>query len=408
MTDGASGSGSAPALLDSPYAAQINDGFGRLRFARGLEQEFQAEYAERHSMRLRMGFAVAALLYGLFLLLRLSAESGAAREWGLPLRMAIIGALALPFLASFVRLLQPWMPSLVMAGYVVAGLCLTAIEILSYRFGIERHYEGLILLSFHLYVFSGLMIRPAIAVGALVSGTYALSGLIVGLAGKAWAWQLLFIGLANLTGAVALYSLEWLERDGFLRRRLLGVIATQDSLTGLYNRMAFFQQFERAVRQAARERQAVGVVLVDIDYFKAYNDRYGHLEGDACLRAVAQALSAEFRRPLDAIGRYGGEEFVGLFHDIKPQDVRGLCEQMRAAVQALKIVHEDSPIGRVTASIGAVALVPGDDESLIGLIRRADAALYEAKERGRNRVVAEVVPATRPIAGRRGPIINAG
>lgn len=398
----------AAALMDSPYAAQINEGFHKLRFARGLEQEFQAEYAERHLMRLRIGFAVAAVLYGLFLLLRLPAETGAAREWGLPLRGAIIGALALPFMASFVRFLRPWLPPLVMAGYAVAGLSLTAIEVLSYRFGIERHYEGLILLAFHLYVFSGLLIRPAVGIGALVLASYALAGLFGGLAGKVWAWQLLFIGLANLIGAVALYSLEWLERDGFLRRRLLGVIATQDGLTGLYNRMAFFQQFERLVRQAAREHQAVGVVLIDIDHFKRYNDRYGHLEGDLCLRSVAQALAGEFRRPLDTLGRYGGEEFIGIFHDIKPQDVRALAEQLRAAVQALKLVNEDSPEGRVTASIGAVALVPRDDESLVDLIKRADTALYEAKERGRNRVVAEVVPATRPVAGRRGPIVTVG
>lgn len=394
--------------VESPFAEQINQGFGRLRFARGLEQQFRDEYATRHRIRLRIGFAVAALLYGALLLLRLPVGEGLAREWMQPLRLALVGALTLPLLVSLVPFLRRALPPLVMLGYGVAGLCLTAIEVLSSRAGLERHYEGLILLSFHLYVFSGLLMRPALAVGGAIFATYLLGGALGGFAGKAWAWELLFILLAQLTGAVALYSLEWLERDSYLRAGLIGVIATRDGLTGLFNRMAFFNQFEMAVRQAARERKAVGVVLVDVDHFKKFNDRYGHLEGDHCLRAVAQALEAEFKRPLDALGRYGGEEFIGVFHDIKPADVRELAEQLRAGVQALRIVHEDAPSGRVTASIGAVALVPAEDESLVGLVKRADAALYEAKERGRNRVVAEVVPATRVIGGRRAPIVSAG
>ncbi|MGH8481466.1 MAG: GGDEF domain-containing protein [Nevskiaceae bacterium] len=223
-----------------------------------------------------------------------------------------------------------------------------------------------------------------------------------------WGYLLFFVLVTHIIGIVALYSIESLERDSFLRRGLFGTLATQDGLTGLFNRMAFFQQMERNVRQAARDRVCIGVMLLDVDHFKAYNDRYGHLQGDQCLRAVAGAVRNEFRRPSDLVARYGGEEFVGYWHDIQPQSLRSMADQVRAGVQALRIAHRDTPSGRVTASVGAVALVPADGESLADWVQRADEALYEAKEKGRNRVVTLLLPsAAAPTSrGRRAPTIT--
>ena len=162
------------------------------------------------------------------------------------------------------------------------------------------------------------------------------------------------------------------------------------------------------MRHASRERVCVGVMLLDVDHFKPYNDRYGHVQGDICLRAVAGALRAEFKRPMDLVARYGGEEFVGFWHDIQPQSLRSLADQVRAAVQALRIAHRDAPSGRVTASVGAVALVPAEGESLNDMVQRADEALYEAKEKGRNRVVTLLLPsAAAPSSrGRRAPTVT--
>jgi diguanylate cyclase (GGDEF)-like protein len=396
-------------LADSPYAAQLQAGFRTLRFAPALEREFEAEFAERHLMRLRVGFGIAIALYLLFTLLRLRAESGAAEEWGLALRVAAIGAMGFTLVATAFRRLRPALPWLVVATYAVFAAGVTGTEIVARRYDLPRHYEVLFLLSFHVYVFSGLLMRPALVAGTLVFTAYLVGGWLGGLAHKAWGSELLFIGLTHLLGVAALYSFERVERDGFLRRRLLGVIATHDNLTGLFNRIAFFQHLERTVRQAAREGVSVGVVLLDIDYFKAYNDRYGHLEGDACLRAVAGAIRDEFRRPFDAVGRYGGEEFIGLWYDVQSQSLRSMGDQLRAAVQALRIGHDDSPIGRVTASIGAVACRPREDESVRALVEQADRALYEAKEKGRNRVVVEILASARftgRAGGRRAPTLS--
>lgn len=398
-------------LPESPYAVQLAQGFRSLRFMRALEREFEAEYTQQHLTRLRVGFAVAIALYGLFLLLRLRAEAGPAGDLMMQLRSAALCGLALTLAVSAIAPLRGVLPLFTLASYVAFGAAITGVEVIAHRNGIDRHYEGLILLSFHLYMFGGLLFRPALVAGGCILLSYAIGGWAGGLAGKAWAYELLFLGLTHLIGGAALYSMERVERDNFLRRRLFGVLATQDGLTGLYNRMAFFQYFERTVRQASREGLPVGVVLLDIDYFKAFNDRYGHLEGDTCLRKVANAVREEFRRPLDAIARYGGEEFVGVWYDVTPQAVRALAEQLRASVQALRIANGDSPIGRVTISVGAIVCRPGEDESLLALIKRADKALYEAKEKGRNRVVVEVLPsaAQLPLAGaRRPPSISAG
>jgi diguanylate cyclase (GGDEF)-like protein len=392
------------------YATLLKRGVTGLRFPRAVEAEFRDEFARSHLARLRIGFGVAMALYVLFTLLRLRAETGPVADTLLILRGVAIGGMGLTLLVSYIPKLAFALPYVTLASYAVFALGVTGIEVLEKRHGLDRHYEGLILVSFHVYVFSGLLFRRALLAGLFIFVAYLIGGAVGGLASKAWAYQLLFIGLTHVIGGTALYSIEHVERDNYLRRRLLVVAAAHDGLTGLYNRMAFFQQFERIVRQAARDRVAIGVVLLDVDYFKAYNDRYGHLEGDTCLRAVADAVKQEFRRPMDAAGRYGGEEFVGVWYDIQPDSIRSLAEQLRASVQALRIANRDAPTGRVTASVGAVACVPEENEALAPLVGRADNALYSAKEKGRNRVVVEILPSVgnlRLAGGRREPSISA-
>ncbi len=171
--------------------------------------------------------------------------------------------------------------------------------------------------------------------------------------------------------------------------RELRRLSAQDSLTGISNRRHFDQTLTQEWRRALRARRPLALILFDIDYFKQYNDVYGHQAGDECLRTVAGNLAQHARRPGDWVARFGGEEFAVVLSETDAQGAVHLAEQMRAAIEALAIPHAGSAVGRaVTISAGVASMVP---ESASGdrreLVQWADAALYEAKRQGRNRVV---------------------
>ena len=132
-----------------------------------------------------------------------------------------------------------------------------------------------------------------------------------------------------------------------------------------------------------------------VDWFKRYNDHYGHQAGDECLRALAGVLGAQARRISDLAARYGGEEFAVIAPDTDAAGMLRLAESIHAALEALALPHAESPLGRVTVSIGVAVLVPGDAASPAALLRLADEALYRAKAQGRNRTV----PGSTPAAG---------
>ena len=162
-------------------------------------------------------------------------------------------------------------------------------------------------------------------------------------------------------------------------------LATEDALTGVANRRKFDAIVEQECKYAQRDTHWLTLVMLDVDFFKRYNDRYGHLVGDACLRDVARAVAAQCTRPMDFVARYGGEEFAIVLPDIDPDGVRTVLRSVLDAVDALQIEHADSACApHVTISLGAVSVKPTKhDEAQIAL-QCADALLYQAKEGGRH------------------------
>lgn len=159
-----------------------------------------------------------------------------------------------------------------------------------------------------------------------------------------------------------------------------------DGLTRVANRRRFDEAFEEEKGRSIRSGNPLSILMIDIDLFKAYNDAYGHLQGDDVLRLVAKTLEKSLRRPGDLLARWGGEEFVALLPDTDMDGAYIVAEQLRKAI--LGIVHEQSSIKRViTVSIGAATSVPGDQSSYRNLLQWADEAMYRAKDLGRNRVV---------------------
>jgi diguanylate cyclase (GGDEF)-like protein len=160
-----------------------------------------------------------------------------------------------------------------------------------------------------------------------------------------------------------------------------------DSLTEIPNRRSFDETMTREWKRAVRDDMPLSILMVDIDYFKPYNDRYGHQRGDACLRLVAQCLARSVREGIDTCARYGGEEFVLVLPNTPLQNARKMSERLCAVVAAMRIEHADSPqTGVITISVGVAALEPHARESVAELIAAADASLYAAKRRGRNQV----------------------
>jgi diguanylate cyclase (GGDEF)-like protein len=170
--------------------------------------------------------------------------------------------------------------------------------------------------------------------------------------------------------------------------------AMVDSLTQIANRRHFDAFLEKEWQRAIRNAQPLSLVVLDVDYFKLYNDTFGHAAGDVCLQKVAQALQAHALRPTDLAARYGGEEFVLLFAETPIDAAARLAEAIRATVEGLQLLNPRSSASRwLTVSVGVATIVPTQLDEIEQLFVCADRAMYAAKESGRNRVETTVAGA---------------
>jgi diguanylate cyclase (GGDEF)-like protein len=200
---------------------------------------------------------------------------------------------------------------------------------------------------------------------------------------SAWRRQALLTAGVVLSLLAAIMVIGWrlIQANGQLQR-----LATQDALTGLANRRHFDDALAREFRRAAREAAPLSLLLVDLDHFKRFNDSYGHVAGDACLKSVCAQLALSAQRPGDLAARYGGEEMGIILPHTDLAGAMHIARQLQQRIQALDIAHRASLFGRVTVSIGIATLQgePGP-RSPVELVEAADRALYRAKAAGRNR-----------------------
>ncbi len=178
------------------------------------------------------------------------------------------------------------------------------------------------------------------------------------------------------------------ERNIMLNK--LREMSFQDGLTGLANRRHFDEDLNNEWKRAERESHPLSLVLIDVDFFKSYNDTYGHQEGDLCLKNISRVIKPYAKRPGDVAARYGGEELALILPCVNHQNAFRIAEKIRIEVQALNITHKRSNVDgceTVSVSAGVATLVPGTDSSQYILVNLADKALYTAKNRGRNQVV---------------------
>lgn len=374
---------------DSPYLLQYRDGFRLLRFEDELEKRFRRYHGEVFLGRTRWALLVAALLFLLFAGLDALSLPESVRRQTLFIRLGlIVPMLLLAWLASFSLKLRGHLQLISGICSLTCGLGVVGIIWVARVHAFPLPYEGIILATVFFYFLTGLRLLAAALCGWLTFLGYLLVELSTGLPGSVLVYNLFFLGTANVIGSVGCYFLEYASRQNFLAQGLLRELAEKDALTGLFNRRAFAERAEAAWRQALRDRQPIAVAMLDVDFFKRYNDLYGHAAGDEALRAVAQVIGRHARRPLDVAARYGGEEFVGFWYGLSEADILQILEDVRAEVERLGVVHAGSDVASVlTLSIGLAWQVPQAHQSLADASRLADVALYLAKEQGRNRLV---------------------
>ena len=381
-----------PAPPRSPYASQLERGFPRLEFDDpALERDFRRSHLARHRAQINRNLLLGiAFVIGFAALTRFVMPETVSRQLDL-IRLAILGPVFLNALVLIhTRLYQRWYPVIAPYGAALFGIGVVALVVIA---ATATPSVSLIasaaLATIYNYLMLGLAFRAALASSLVVLLAYPLGAMLMDVPA---AQRLVDIGVlifTNVIGAIVCYSLERANRTHFLESQLLIETARRDGLTGIANRRTFDEHVDRVWAQASREGMPLTLLLIDIDHFKAYNDRFGHQAGDECLRRVAWTLSENARRPLDIAARYGGEEFALVLYDATRHHAELVARQIQAGIEALDIANPTSSSSgkRLTVSIGIACVVPTSNRSHYGFIQLADEALYEAKERGRNCIV---------------------
>ncbi|HET6628466.1 MAG TPA: diguanylate cyclase [Woeseiaceae bacterium] len=373
------------AIPDSPYAAELQRNQANPRFS----PELEAEYVRARLMDNRTLIRAACVFVALLAAAR-GLEQSILGSWNVNLSMHV-GLIVAPSIAlaliawspAFTRVYLPLAQILVPARNAVAAVPIA---------GAAAHGELELLMILPLMVlgpffFVGLRYREALLSTLLTMASFIVAAIAFDLPLPVLLHACTLLLLVGGACAIAARHLETWSRTSFLTRRVIAELAQHDTLTGVKNRRIFDEHLERLWPQAIADGRTIAILLIDVDHFKPYNDRYGHQAGDRALQRIAGTLETFACRPSDVLARYGGEEFAAILYDVDALQAHEVAERMRRAVSELAIEHAGSrTAGAVTVSVGVSAIAPVAERKARGALQLADQALYEAKRRGRNRV----------------------
>ncbi len=375
--------------LNSPFADQLKRGFAWLRFSDFVEEDFLSYYAQTSLQRSR-SLPVLAIVATLVSIGVMVAGQGAHPTMLLFDILVMLPVLSATLWASMNPERHRIYQFLLAVSALLIGMWATSVVMRASLAGMPYYFAVLVAWVFVVWLILGLPFRHATVTALTISGLYVFGGFMWPVQSGEAVFTMSLLIFVNGIGAVCCYQLERAERRSFLDSRVLSQLAERDGLTGLYNRRSYDQYVERIWRQSRREHAQLTLILIDIDHFKAFNDQYGHQAGDDALKEVANVISLSAQRPLDFAARFGGEEFALILYGPAHEYGRELPEQLRESVRGLKIPHSASVTDQyLTVSVGVALLLPGSARSLAGAIQMADEALYQAKEEGRNRVIAK-------------------
>jgi len=360
------------------------------RFAPALEAEYRVFQEAALRKRVPWALGAAACVLGVYAVLDLFLIPRQILSDVLVVRL---GLMLLPPLAvlSLVRLPRWRNHVQLLAGLACLSAGLGAVTLITRTrvLGMPVDYEGILLVLMYVYGCGAMQFGTAILCGTTICIAYPLAEAWAGLPRDELLMRTIFICTTNVIGIVTAWILDQEGRGNFVVTRQLRGLAHLDYLTGLPNRRAFAERVEALWEQAGARQRPMAIALVDVDWFKAYNDHYGHPAGDQVLRAVGQVLARHARGPQDLVARYGGEEFVCVWYEASLAQVQEILRAVHADIAALDIAHagSEAPHGRLTLSIGLHHLVPRPGQAMHEALQQADQALYEAKAGGRNTTV---------------------
>ena len=371
----------------SPVAEQLQRGFPWLRFEPTLEKTYHREHYELGLVQLRLNLLLALGLVLAFIAM----DRLVTPATGVLVNVLRYGVIVPSLLAC---LGATWIPhgwrAYARAIAVLAPVALTAVAMLvlaAGEAGAPALFPALVLAALFAYYLVGLSFYAAVRTNLIALLAFVAGSSLADLPANLASYQAMTLFFANLVGATVAYNLEMARRTSWLESRLLAEMAERDGLTRTYNRRRLDGHLNRAWQQGIREQCPMALLMIDIDSFKSFNDRYGHQAGDEALKAVASVLAHAARRPLDFVGRYGGEEFLVVLYDTTKEYATELAQNILEGVRSLDIPHGASEVGNVlTVSVGVAYVVPMAGRSPDGFIQLADEALYAAKHGGRNRV----------------------
>ncbi len=371
-------------LPDSPYAAELRKARPGGRFAPPLEADYLSTFLRENRALVRLSCTLAVL----FALLRgFEVAIGSGAPESRPVFLVVLASsLALVWLAwsrGYERHYLPWAQILLPVRNSIVAAQLV-------RLAAEGQLDVLMLLPLLLvgpFYFMGLRFRTALVIICLTTASMVTAAIAFHLPLPVAFRSGAFAVIAIVCFAVAAQQIEKRSRHAFLESRLVAELAQHDVLTWAKNRRMFDEYLPRLWRQAAEDGRSLAILLIDVDHFKPYNDRYGHQAGDAALRKAAHAIQNCVRRPLDLVARYGGEEFTAILYDTDGNRASSSAEHIRRSIEKLAIEHKASRAGTVlTVSIGVAVVSPDLKRTPGGALQLADEALYRAKSKGRNRV----------------------
>ena len=367
----------------------LRQGFRGLRFPQPLEAQFRLDHRNESHRLVRMGLLVALLTTLGFAFIDHSVLEPTTRapdaiRFGLQLPMLFIC-----LLASVRRFYVRYYEIAIQVGAPAFGIGSVLMASYANPDSIALVGARLLLVAFFCYFMTGMRMNQALRCNVIVFATLVW----VGVAGMVPAPIATYLGFAllcaNIIGCTGAYALERVSRTSFLERLTLEELASRDGLTQLLNRQTFEARAQAAWPRAAAGARSAAVLMIDVDYFKRYNDHYGHQAGDECLRRVAQAVRGALdARHDDLLGRYGGEEFIALLFDRTQDEIDQIAHRIVRSVAAQEIPHAGSDAAAlISVSVGAALHVGPLPPIYNSVAQIADKALYLAKHQGRNREI---------------------